>query len=314
MDTEVLYGNDTIKQRLNGALAKGRLSHCYLLCGPEGSGKRTLARYIAAMMECTSAAPPCGHCSQCRKLSAGTHPDLITVDAPDKAAIPVKLVREACADLFVRPNEGRRKIYLFPRAQALNPQGQNALLKCIEEPPPYGVFLLLCEHAEQLLPTIRSRCVELSMNPLPPALLEKALRRRFPDASGEAIRTAIAHSDGWLGQAEQSLREAQSLLPQSVAFCAAFCGGEALPLLQAIVPLEKKKRDELRTLLLQWKLLLSAALTGSVPYAECRLLAAKRTPAALLAAIETIDRALAMLDANVSPAHVCGMLAVRLVN
>ena len=83
------------------------------------------------------------------------------VDDPEKKTIPVKLVRDACTDLYIRPNEGQRKIYLFPRAQDLNQQGQNVLLKSIEEPPPYGTFLLLAEHAEQLLPTIRSRCVEL---------------------------------------------------------------------------------------------------------------------------------------------------------
>ena len=170
MELTALLGNETIQQRLRNAQAKGQLSHCYLLCGPTGSGKHTLARYITAMMECTGAQKPCGRCPQCHKILTGAHPDVITVDEPDKVTIPVKLVREACADLYVRPNEGQKKIYVFPRAQALNPQGQNALLKCIEEPPPYGAFLLLCEHAEQLLPTIRSRCVELALAPLPEAL------------------------------------------------------------------------------------------------------------------------------------------------
>ena len=152
MDT--FLGNDGLKQRLSTALAKGQLSHCYLLTGPVGSGKRTLAKHLAAAMQCTGENRPCLQCPQCRKVLSGVHPDLITVDDPEKKNIPVKLVRDACADLFIRPNEGQKKIYLFPRAQDLNPQGQNTLLKCIEEPPAYGVFLLLAEHAEQLLSLI----------------------------------------------------------------------------------------------------------------------------------------------------------------
>lgn len=312
---EAFLGNETIKQRLTNALAKDQLSHCYLLCGPAGSGKHVLARYITAIMECTGAHKPCGRCPQCHKILSGTHPDVIVVDEPSKTSIPVKLVREACADLYVRPNEGRKKIYVFPRAQALNPQGQNALLKCIEEPPPYGAFLLLCEHPEQLLPTIRSRCVELALAPLPEELLTNELRRRFPKADGQTLRAAYLRSGGYLGQAEALLKENDALLPQSAAFVEAFCANDALALLKVFAPMEKLKREELRTVLQQCKSLLAAALAANalpVPRPEARQLAAGRTAAALLAAVEAMDCAMTLLDANVSPAHICGLLSVRL--
>ena len=157
MEFGALLGNDALKQRLSAALAKGQLSHCYLISGPEGAGKRTLAKLLAAAMQCTATKKPCCRCPQCRKALDGMHPDIITVDDPEKKGVSVKLVREACADLYIRPNEGAKKIYIFPRAQELNPQGQNALLKCIEEPPAYGVFFLLTDNASRLLPTIRSR-------------------------------------------------------------------------------------------------------------------------------------------------------------
>ena len=150
MKLAALLGNDTLKQRLSALQAKGKLTHSFLLTGPEGSGRHTLARILCAAMQCTAPGErPCGVCPQCRKVLDGAHPDICIVDDPEKKTIPVKLVRDACTDLYIRPNEGQRKIYLFPRAQDLNQQGQNVLLKSIEEPPPYGTFLLLAEHAEQ---------------------------------------------------------------------------------------------------------------------------------------------------------------------
>ena len=191
MKLAALLGNDTLKQRLSALQAKGKLTHSFLLTGPEGSGRHTLARILCAAMQCTAPGErPCGVCQQCRKVLDGAHPDICIVDDPEKKTIPVKLVRDACTDLYIRPNEGQRKIYLFPRAQDLNQQGQNVLLKSIEEPPPYGTFLLLAEHAEQLLPTIRSRCVELRLSPLPEAVLLPALRERFPDVPEGTLRAA----------------------------------------------------------------------------------------------------------------------------
>ena len=204
MEFGTLLGNDALKQRLTTALAKGQLSHCYLISGPEGAGKHTLAKLLAAAMQCTEGKKPCCRCPQCRKALDGMHPDIITVDDPEKKGIPVKLVREICADLYVRPNEGAKKVYIFPRAQDLNPQGQNALLKCIEEPPAYGVFFLLTDNASRLLPTIRSRCVELRMSPLSDAQLLSALQKRLQSQqqafAGDkaAAGRVVAVGDYWI--------------------------------------------------------------------------------------------------------------------
>lgn len=312
---EQLLGNEPLKTRLHTVLQKDTLSHCYLLTGPEGSGKHTLARYLCAAMQCTAPARrPCGVCPQCHKVAQNIHPDVVTVDDPAKVTIPVKLVRDACADLFIRPNEGRRKIYLFPRAQALNVQGQNALLKCIEEPPPYGAFLLLAEHSEQLLPTIRSRCVELHLAPLAEPVLLRALRERFPDRAEEELRAAARRSDGYLGQAQRILSERISLFPQTTALVQALCGGGST--LSVLVPMEKMKRDALLDVLRQWQSLFSAALRTrsgfSAPDQESGRLAQTKTERSLLACIDAVRQAATMLEANVSPAHVCGVLEVQL--
>ena len=316
MGFDALLGNDALKQRLSVSLSRGQLSHCYLLSGPAGSGKHTLAKLLAAAMQCTSARRPCGQCAQCRKVLSETHPDVITVDDPEKKTIPVKLVRDTCADLYIRPNEGAKKIYLFPRAQDLNAQGQNALLKCIEEPPAYGVFLLLTEHAEQLLPTIRSRCVELRLSPLEAGTLREALAARFPGASQDALDSAVLRSGGYLGQAIGLLGEGSGLLPQTKAFAEAFSAADPGALLRVLVPMERLKREQLRPILLQWTEVLSsaAAVRSGLPAIapESRKIANNRTDAQLLRAAEALRNAISLTDANVGAAHICGMLSVKL--
>ena len=168
MDFTGFLGNDAVKARLSGAFASGRVAHSYLLCGPAGSGKHTLTRILSAAMQCEgrSGKIPCGVCSGCRKALEGVHPDIITVDDPDHKAMTVDPIRAARSDMFIRPNEGKRKIYIIPRGQDMNESAQNALLKILEEPPDYGVFLILSTNAERLLPTIRSRCAELQLGPV----------------------------------------------------------------------------------------------------------------------------------------------------
>ena len=205
MGFDALLGNEQLKENLSAARRKGRLSHFYLLSGPRGSGKHTLADLIAAAMLCAEPDGPCGVCRSCRKILGGSHPDYITVDAPDKKIIPVQLVRDIRADVYIKPNEGARKIYLFPRAQDLNTEGQNTLLKILEEPPSYGVFLLLTDNPEKLLPTVRSRCVELKLRALPEELLRTRLRAEFPEADGGMLESAIRRSGGYLGQARELL-------------------------------------------------------------------------------------------------------------
>ena len=158
MGFDELLGNDRLKQNLTGSLARGRFSHFYLISGPAGSGKKTLARLLAAAALCAGSRKPCLQCSHCRKVMAGTHPDFITVDDPEKRYVPIDLVRSATADMYIQPNEAERKIYMFPRAQDMQIPSQNALLKILEEPPAYGVFFLLTDNANKMLPTVRSRC------------------------------------------------------------------------------------------------------------------------------------------------------------
>lgn len=198
MGFELLLGNAALKSRLSAALAQGKTGHCYLLTGPAGAGKRTLARLLAAALQCEGREKPCGLCGPCRKALADIHPDIITVDTPDRKTVPVERIRALQADAYVRPNEGQRKIYLFPRAQALTESAQNALLKLIEEPPPYGVFLLLSDVPEKLLPTVRSRCQLLRLEPVPQDQALPWLAAQFPQRDREALLAAYRRGGGYL--------------------------------------------------------------------------------------------------------------------
>ena len=312
MAFESLLGNERIKQNLSAAAHKNRFAHFYLISGPKGSGKHTLARLLACALMCESEQRPCGICSACRKIMAGTHPDFITVDDPEHKNVAVKIIREARESIFIRPNEGRKKIYRFPRGQDIGIPGQNALLKILEEPPAYGVFLLLTNNPAKLLPTIRSRCVELAMQSLPPEVLERELQRRHPDSSQQDRSAAIARSGGYLGQALQLLEEGSQLPQHTQDFAAAMDTRDALALTRLLVPMEKWKRDQLIPALEQWTQLLEQALvcrsTGQAVSDLARRLATSRTGPELYQAIGHLQKCTQYAQGNVSCAAICGYL------
>ena len=316
MGFEALLGNDRLKENLAESLAKGRISHFYLISGPKGSGKHTLAKLLGAAILCQGKRKPCGTCDPCRKVKSGNHPDFITVDDPEKKTVPVDLIRSARADIYIQPNEAEYKIYLFPRAQDMQPPAQNALLKILEEPPKYGVFLLLTDNPDKLLPTVRSRCTELKMLPLDEDTLRKQLRRDFPQAQEEDLEAAILRSGGFLGQARELLESGDTLHPQTEGFLRAYGQKDALALVQTLVPMEKWKRDALAEILADWIELLESALVSRSGIhaisAHARELSRLRTAPELYQGVRTLKKALDYCQSNVSPAAVCGWLAWEL--
>ena len=313
MGFDALLGNERLKQNLAESLAKGHISHFYLISGPEGSGKHTLARLLAAAILCQGRGKPCGMCAPCRKVMDGSHPDFITVDDPEKKTVTVELIRQARADMYIQPNESEHKIYLFPRAQDMGLPGQNALLKILEEPPKYGVFLLLTDNPDKLLPTVRSRCTELKMQALPENVLRTQLRAWFPQAEEADVTAAISRSGGFLGQARLLLQSGGELPPQTEGFVQAFSARDALGLLQVLTPMEKWKRDALAEILESWLELTQSALASRSGIRAvsplARQLAQGRSSPELLAAVKALKKAVDYTMSNVSPAAVCGWLA-----
>lgn len=309
-----LLGNEDLKKRLSASIGAGKNSHCYLICGPEGSGKRTLASLIAQALQCEGSGAPCGVCNACRKVQKGIHPDVITVDDPEKKSVQVELSRQVQADAYVRPNEGKKKIYLIPRAQLMTNEAQNALLKLIEEPPHYAVFLFLTTNAEKLLPTVRSRSAELRMKPVSWQEAAPWLQSQRPADSVQTLQAAHRRCGGFLGQALTMLN-AEAELPRTGAFVRAFAENDRYGLTALLCGMEKLPREQLTACFSQWKMLLTAALSvraGIPDTPEAELLGRQRTARELAAAAELMQQALEYCSANIGAGHICGYLAASL--
>ena len=168
---------ESVAARIREAAGRGALSPALLFTGP--GDRLAAARLAAAAFQCRGDRKPCGVCPACRKVEADIHPDVITVRDEDHKNIAVDVVRSVRADAYIQPNEGARKVYLFPDCSLLTEQDQNVLLKVVEEGPPYAAFLFCAENRSQVLSTLRSRCVELQ---LPPAEAKTA-----PSEEGEEL-------------------------------------------------------------------------------------------------------------------------------
>lgn len=178
-----IYGNDLLKSYFSGAIDRRAMPHALILEGQEGSGRYTFALNIAMAMCCTSAESPCGVCNSCRKLKENISPDLITVEPDEgKASISVDAVRQIKNGALKVPVENDCKFYIIKNSEKMTVQAQNALLKVLEEPPSFVVFILITESASRLLTTIVSRAPVFRMQRFTNEELYDILLTRYPDA------------------------------------------------------------------------------------------------------------------------------------
>lgn len=168
MDTfNKIIGHEDIKRYFNKAIKSEKVSHSYIFEGPEGVGKKSIAQAVAKSLLCQGEDKPCGKCKACLLLEAGNHPDLIYVEKDNKTT-KIDTVREKLVkNMDVKPYQGPYKIIVVTEADTLTIEGQNAMLKTIEEPPSYGIVILITQNLAKLLPTIKSRCIHLRFSPLP---------------------------------------------------------------------------------------------------------------------------------------------------
>lgn len=168
MDFRKIVGHEDIIAHFKSSIEMDKVSHAYIINGEVDSGKKMLARAFATTLQCErGGVEPCGECQSCKQADSGNHPDIITVTHEKPNIISVDEVREQVLDsICIKPYKSRYKIYIIPDAQMMNVQAQNALLKTIEEPPEYGIIMLLTSNIDKLLPTVQSRCVILNTKPV----------------------------------------------------------------------------------------------------------------------------------------------------
>ena len=207
MNFDGFFGNERAKEALN-RLTAGRLPQAIVLHGDRGCGKRTLARRLAQACVCTGAQRPCGVCAACRKFLTGGHPDILWIDGGDRPrAFGVDQIRAVRDTLYIQPNEADCKVYVLTQAQNMTDQAQNALLKMLEEPPAYAVFLLTAESLQQLLPTVRSRVVAVPLFGVSEAEAVSCCGARVPDAAPDTLHALARLWNGNIGQMLESLSD-----------------------------------------------------------------------------------------------------------
>ncbi len=208
-----ILGQDHIVRILKNQIQTDTTSHAYLFCGTRGTGKTTTARILAKGLNCLSEGDrPCGHCSVCREIKEGTFLDVIEIDAASNNG--VDNIRELRESVKYPPAAGRKKVYIIDEVHMLSTGAFNALLKTLEEPPEYVVFILATTEPHKLPATILSRCMRLDFKRVPEntliAGMAEICQKKGIEVSESALRIIAANADG-------SVRDGLSILDQCIS-------------------------------------------------------------------------------------------------
>lgn len=212
---ESLAGQEFVVSTLKNAIEQGRIAHAYLFSGPRGVGKTTSARLLAKALNCVHGptATPCGECDNCKGIAKGSSLDVIEIDGASNTGVnDVRAIKE---EVLFPPTSSRYKIYIIDEVHMLSQSAFNALLKTIEEPPEYVVFIFATTETQKVPATIRSRCQQFNFQLIPLETIEKLLGDAAQEMGIKADKDALF----WIAkEATGSMRDAYTLLDQVVSF------------------------------------------------------------------------------------------------
>ena len=212
---EELAGQEFVSTTLKASLESGRIAHSYLFSGPRGCGKTSTARILAKSLNCEKGptSKPCGVCGSCESIQRGSALDVIEIDGASNTS--VDNVRQIKDEILFPPTSGRYKIYIIDEVHMLSNSAFNALLKTIEEPPPYIVFIFATTELHKVPATIKSRCQQFNFRLIPLDVIRRLLREAASELSVEADEEALL----WIAKAATgSLRDAYTLFDQAASF------------------------------------------------------------------------------------------------
>ena len=212
---EDLVGQEFVVSTLKSSIENGQIAHAYLFSGPRGCGKTSSARILAKSLNCQNGPTvnPCGVCSSCKEIAAGTSLDVIEIDGASNTS--VNDIRQIKDEVLYPPNSGKYKIYIIDEVHMLSTSAFNALLKTIEEPPPYIIFIFATTELHKVPATIKSRCQHFNFKLVD---IEK-IKESLDAACKEMNITAEEEALFWIAkESTGSMRDAYTLFDQVAAF------------------------------------------------------------------------------------------------
>ncbi len=211
---EEVAGQRHIVRTLKNALEKNKIAHAYLFCGPRGTGKTTMAKLFAKALNCEEGiGHQCNNCENCKEIIAGTHPDVIEIDAASNNG--VEQVRDLIDKVNYLPIKGKYKVYIIDEVHMMTTNAFNALLKTLEEPPAHVIFILATTEPHNILPTIISRCQRYDFEKVADSDIKE---RMLEIMNQENISYEDSAVDRIISLADGGVRDALSILDQALAY------------------------------------------------------------------------------------------------